>query len=214
MSFSGLRALGVAFMALVVAWFVQGPVDVALYAQAGATVELAPSKDNTLFEDAQGRASNGAGPSLFAGRTGDSAAGAVRRALIAFDVAGTIPEGSTITGAKLTLSMSRSNTGVQGFGLKRVLSDWGEGDSKTDTGQGSRATEGDATWVHTFFSTSTWENPGGDFVEATSASSDVGGLGSYAWSSDGMIEDVQAWLDDPSGNFGWVLIGSAPRHAA
>ncbi|MCA9730104.1 MAG: multicopper oxidase domain-containing protein, partial [Candidatus Eisenbacteria bacterium] len=29
----------------------------------------------------------------------------------------------------------------------------------------------------------------------------------YSWSSPGMVADLQGWVDDPSSNFGWVMIG-------
>ncbi|MGH7754539.1 MAG: hypothetical protein ACREN5_17170, partial [Gemmatimonadales bacterium] len=77
------------------------------------TVNIAASKDNTLYSE-DGNFSNGAGQHLFAGRTGGTN---TRRALIAFDVARSIPAGSTITAAKLTLSMSRTLVGEQPVGL-------------------------------------------------------------------------------------------------
>ena len=58
-------------------------------------VQLAPSKDNTLYEDASGNISNGAGDYLFAGTTATAASGAIRRGVIAFDIAGSIPAGPT-----------------------------------------------------------------------------------------------------------------------
>jgi cytochrome c peroxidase len=37
----------------------------------------------------------------------------------------------------------------------------------------------------------------------------VGGLGDYTWGTTaGMIADVQAWLDAPQANFGWLLLGN------
>ena len=61
-------------------------------------VTVPASRDNTLIEDPSGALSNGAGPSLFAGRTAQPR-NSIRRAVIAFDIAGTIPAGSVITGA-------------------------------------------------------------------------------------------------------------------
>ena len=81
-------------------------------------VTIAAARDNTLYEDASGSLSNGAGQSLFAGKTGT---GGIRRALIAFDVAGAVPAGSTITAVTLRLQMSRTRSGGQAVGLHRLL---------------------------------------------------------------------------------------------
>jgi hypothetical protein len=59
-------------------------------------VTVPPLKDNTIYGESNDL-SNGAGTSLFAGVTAMSA---IRRALLAFDVAGTLPAGSTITSAR------------------------------------------------------------------------------------------------------------------
>lgn len=41
-----------------------------------------------------------------------------------------------------------------------------------------------------------------------SGSTEVDGNGSYTWdSAPQMVSDVQSWLNDPTGNFGWLLIG-------
>jgi len=53
--------------------------------------------------------------------------------------------------------------------------------------------------------TNTWTTAGGDFAPGVSASTAVAGVGSYNWSSAGMVSDVQAWLDDPASNFGWIV---------
>ncbi|MCL4209692.1 MAG: hypothetical protein KJZ68_03420, partial [Phycisphaerales bacterium] len=67
---------------------------------------------------------------------------------------------------------------------------------------------GDATWLHRFHDTVFWTQPGGDYVAAASASRVVGGLGAYVWgSTPAMVADVQAWLDNPGSNFGWIVIG-------
>ncbi len=180
----------------------------ASYAQE--EVDLTPIKDNTLYENDTGSLSNGAGDHLFAGRVGPGGSGTIRRAVLAFDVEGAVPEGATISGVNLTLNMSRTISGSQTTTVHRLTSDWGEGASHAagEEGAGATAQSSDATWIHTFFDTDTWDNAGGDFVAAPSAAFDVGGLGSYSVESDGMVDDVQQWLDDPSSNFGWILIGN------
>lgn len=176
-------------------------------------VTITPSKDNTLYEDPNGALSNGAGQHIFAGRTGFTT-NVVRRAVVAFDVAGNVPSGATIDSATLTLHMSRAAFGAtpQTFELNRLLSDWGEGssDAAFQEGGGVASTQGDATWRHTFYATQFWSTVGGDFVAQASASQSVAGTtGFYVWGpTPQMTADVQGWLDDPTGNHGWILVGN------
>ena len=167
---------------------------------------LGSSRDNTLFEDAQGQRSNGAGKYLFAGRT-DESIEQLRRGLIGFDVAGTLPAGSTLYRVMLALHMSRSAlAGTEPMELRRVLADWGEGASDSAVlggGMGAPAATGDATWIHTFFATSTWSSAGGDFLATASASANVGGPGSYVWGS--TVEMVADAIRDCSRRGGIVL---------
>ena len=167
---------------------------------------LDPSKDNTLFEDDNGALSGGMGEFLFAGVTD---IGALRRALIHFDVSG-IPAGVTLDSVKLRLIMSRTIVGPFTVRLHRVLADWGEGASNpaAQEGNGAPSEIGDATWIHTFFDTDLWNTPGGDFDATASASRSVDQNGSYTWgSTTRMVADVQGWRDDPANNFGWIVIG-------
>jgi hypothetical protein len=73
---------------------------------SATTININPSKDNTLYEyvAADGDRSNGAGLHFFAGKTGQ---GYIRRAVLAFNVAGSIPPGSTITSVSLSMHLSR-----------------------------------------------------------------------------------------------------------
>ncbi len=177
-------------------------------ATAQNSVDLDPVKDNTLFEDDNGGLSNGVGIHLFAGVTNR---GDIRRALLAFDVAGNLPTGATIDSVRLTLDMNMTVAGAQDMALHRVTADWGEGTSNAGTsndGDGAPATTGDATWLHTFFNTATWSQSGGDFQAAASATTSVVGNGSYTWSGAGMTADVQTWLSNPADNFGWILVGN------
>jgi hypothetical protein len=172
-------------------------------------VTISASKDNTLIEDSTGSLSNGAGPVFHAGRVSATGQGTIRRGLIAFDVAGSIPPGATIQSVVLTLNMSQTNSGAQTVGLHRVLEHWGEGTSSSSGGSGAPATNGDATWLHTFFDTTFWSNAGGDYSPMASGSQSVSSVGTYTWgSTPEMVSDVQQWLDNPSANFGWVMIGN------
>ncbi|MCB0262736.1 MAG: T9SS type A sorting domain-containing protein [Calditrichaeota bacterium] len=176
------------------------------YAQT-ETVVLQPIKDNTLYEDAGGAISNGSGEYFFAGKTN---AGLIRRGLLAFDVAGTVPSGAVIDNVSLALSMSQTSSGDMSVSLHRVSQNWGEGtsDAGGNEGAGTTSTTNDATWIHTFFNTAQWNASGGDFSNEVSATQTVGASGSYAWESSQMVADVQDWLNNPGNNFGWVLIGN------
>jgi hypothetical protein len=184
-----------------------------LLALAGASmaraeiVALAPRKDNTLCESATGALSNGRGQHFFAGRNN---AGERRRAVLAFDIAGSVPAGSTITAVSLTLHMSRTIALEKAVSLHPLKADWGEGGSDATLNEGgcAAAAAGDATWIHRFAPSTLWEAPGGDFFSAPSATLNVGGVGSYTWASTpALVADVQEWLDEPAANFGWALIG-------
>jgi hypothetical protein len=187
------------------------------HAQA-ATVTLTPSLDNTLYQDSKGALSNALGPNIFAGQTNFAGA---RRAVLKFDVT-SIPAGSTITSATLTLTLTQGNTEADPQFLHRVLASWGEGTSDTgdDTlnpgGSGDFSTTNDATWIHRFYSGTTWTTPGGDFDPNFSAGTVVGDVdGPQNFSGAGLVADVQAWLNAPATNHGWLVKGleGGPRNA-
>jgi hypothetical protein len=168
-----------------------------------------PSKDNTLYQyfPAEGDLSNGAGFHFFAGENG---MGELRRGVLAFDIAGSIPPGSTITGVSLSLNMSMTSSDTpRTVELHKLLADWGEGTSHAGGGEGggAPATPGDATWRHRFYDMIFWTMQGGDFSATVSASQSVGPIGQYTWSSAQMVADVQSWLDNPATNFGWLVLG-------
>ncbi len=186
-----------------------------------ATVDLLPSQDNSIF---QGSAfednSCGDGSHLFAGAT---ASGLFRRALLRFDVAGSLPAGATIDSVTLTLEVDRTIDGQSAaMTLHAVSERWGEGAANCDTvlggGQGVAAGPGDATWLDARFQQRSWLAPGGDFGAARGAAM-VGSLGPAVWSGTdsgnaGMVADVQRWLDRPAQNRGWILIGDEGRTAS
>ena len=175
-----------------------------------ATVSIAPAADATLYESATGALANGSGQFLFVGRTGQVAGLSLRRALIRFDVAGSIPAGSTINSVELKMTVSKTISGAQTTNLHRVTADWGEGASQAtgDEGGGVASATGDATWIHRTFNTTPWTTAGGDFAAGVSGTASVDGLGEYTWTSTAqMVADVQGWLNAPAGNFGWAVLG-------
>ena len=178
------------------------------------TISLGASRDATIYENTPDN-SNGAGFTMFAG---DNGMNSPRRALLDFDVAGSVPTGSTITGVQLTLvleGVAGTDSTPRTIALHTLLADWGQGTTGAGmggggTGQGFPANPGDATWSQNHFGTSSWMNAGGDFAPTSSASAVVSqSLNSaYTWGSTAaLVSDVQNWLDSPGSNFGWLLMG-------
>ena len=183
----------------------------------GATaVRLGAIQDATLYEQDDGLRANGSGKHLFIGVTNGREK---RRALVAFDVAGSVPPGATIVSARLVLSLSRTKAEDEPSEVHRSTASWGEGSSTAGSGEGFGADSavGDATWVHRMFEAERWATPGGDFRPEASASSPVGRpqLGDVAtitWgSTPRMVADVQGWLDDPSSSYGWLVLGNEEK---
>lgn len=192
-------------------------------AAARADVVTIPASHDASIYSNKPNNSNGAGPGLFAGTDG---APQNLRSLIQFDVAGTVPAGSTITDASLTLTLgtfagdgtAQADTAARSIELHRLTVSWGEGTTLStttqisQTGQGAAANPGDATWSSRFFSPTTptaWTTPGGDFAAQVSAKvDDVGTTDNTpcTWpSTPALVADLQSWLDTPSTNAGWLL---------
>lgn len=166
------------------------------------SISLTPNHDNTLFDG--GDLSSGAGEWLFAGTTNS---GLRRRALMSFDLS-SLPAGAVINSVSLRVVCDQvSRTGVTNlYTLHKVSASWGEGASNSSSsGAGTDAAPGDATWAHRSFSSVLWTTPGGDFAPTASAGTVLTGTGTYSFSDAGMAADVQAWLANPSSNFGWLM---------
>ena len=162
------------------------------------TVQVGASKDNTIYQS-DPDVSNGHGEYVLASGT--------TRGLIQFDIgAASIPNGSTIIDAVLTLNLGLDSGGLSSVSVHRVTSAWGEAESNAsgDESQGAVAEQFDATWLYSSFDGQLWNSPGGDFG-GTSAITAVGGIGTYEWLGGGLIDDVQSWVDESSSNFGWLL---------
>ena len=181
-----------------------------LTAALASTVDLAPVRDNSIYSESSSL-SNGAGVDVFAGRT---AVGSRRRALVAFDLTG-IPAGSVVSSATLhfTLTLAPPTMDTQNVAIHRLVASWGEAGSVAlpPGGMGVQAEPGDATWGMSSYPERTWTTAGGDFAASASAVTSVGVETDvdYAWGSTAaMVADVQAWVDNPDLNHGWILIGN------
>ncbi|GAX43972.1 hypothetical protein NIES4075_49870 [Tolypothrix sp. NIES-4075] len=193
-------------------------------ASHATTIAIGASRDTTIYQNNNN--SNGTGVGMFVGNNGMNS---TRRALTYFDIAGNLPTGASITDVQLTLFLGQvaGSGGTPGRGdqtprnisLSRVTNSWGEGTSGPvppsatigGTGEGFSANVGDATWNARFYDPVNpvlWGTPGGDFAATPSATITVSQNinAGYTWGSTAaLVADVQGWLDNPSGNFGWLL---------
>jgi hypothetical protein len=174
------------------------------------TVTIVPDADTTLQESAA--ANNfGGRTALQAGAT--SGATTRKRAVVSFDVGAAVPPGATIVGAHIIITATDEPAiplTSQAFELRRVLVDWREGIQAAQNGGAAVAT--DVTWSHRLFPNTVWNTPGGnvgvDVAATNSAAFTVGDAGAYRIESTAaLVADVQAWLDRPESNYGWILLG-------
>jgi hypothetical protein len=161
-------------------------------------------EDTTIFGESEN--SGGGTDGIFAGTTAQLN---LRRALLRADLTSINP-GTTVLSATLRLTVDRSggNQGDSAFTLHRLLALWGEGTvvGPIAGGFGGDADLGDATWSANFFGSSAWDTAGGDFVLSASAEALAGQSSDIVeWTSAELAADVQAWIDDPASNFGWLI---------
>ena len=177
-------------------------------------VELSALQDTTLYEDAAGRLGNGSGQYLFVGRTWDENGidKLLRRALIKFDL-GSVPPGSTINSANFGFTIDRvplASTSAT-ISLHTMTEDWGEGASNAPgpEGRGTIAQINDATWLHRFFDSELWNTAGGDFAAVAVTSEPISSSPQSVTfaTNPQLVAAVQAWVDNPASNHGWVLLG-------
>jgi hypothetical protein len=176
-------------------------------------IEIKPDADATIFRDLDTpvtQLSSGQGTGLYAGRTA-SRANIIQRSLLRFSLS-QIPAGSTITGAQLFLSVTKvpPSAAANSLTLHRVSSAWNEGPSESFGGNGASSVAGDVSWDRRVFPATSWSTPGGDFVSTASATASApSSLTRFSFaSSAALVADVQAWLNTPSTNHGWLLRGN------
>ena len=178
----------------------------------GDSVALMPAADTTLFETNPDSNLGGAS-TVVVGTTEQF--GKKSRALFRFNGEGKVPAGSVVTNVQLVLELldvPQRGGSASVFKVHRLLKPWGEG-VKTDR-TGAAASPGEATWKARFAPATLWSAPGGlaanDFLAQESSSTKVSGLGSYTFAStSNLVADVQGWLENPTNNFGWIVISDS-----
>lgn len=172
-----------------------------------AVVSIPASQDAVIYQEASGALANGAGTYLHAGMSGPSGLNRILRSLVRFDVAGNVPAGAVITSA--TLRVVATKPGATTLSLYRVTDSWSEGPTDASSGGGGEAggaasAAGDVTWIHRAYNTQAWASAGGDF-DATARASASAAASPVEFASAALMADVQAMLDTPAGNFGWMI---------
>jgi hypothetical protein len=139
----------------------------------------------------------GSAVSMVSGKIGSNGNGEIRRALFRFDLTGQVPQGATITGASLSVTVVKVPLSPinSNFDVYRLIRPWDEGT---------------VTW-NSASSGVAWDSPGaegpGDFIPTASSFVFVSGLATYTFPAfDALLADIQAWVDNPATNFGWLLV--------
>jgi hypothetical protein len=182
----------------------------------GETVTINAAADTTLHEFFPDN-NFGAFTHVAAGATGSPKPDGslfVTRGLYRFDLAGRLPAAAKVTSAKVVLKVTFAPGGARNstFEIRRALQAWGEGTKSNQAGNtGQPATANEASWTRRLAPATSWNRPGGgaqiDFSAAISATAAVAGQATYTFESNSnMIADVQAWIENPAANFGWILM--------
>ena len=90
-------------------------------------VEVGADIDNTIFKDLL--LSNGIGEYFFAGTTKDNV---IKRALVMFDLAESVPDGVAVDSAILILVPTKVKPGSTSIDVHMLTTEWGEGSSKAE----------------------------------------------------------------------------------
>lgn len=183
-----------------------------------ATATFTPSADTTLIETAPNN-NNGAQTFFNSGTTQNNTR---TRGLVEFDLSA-IPANSVVISVDVVFNVVKQPAdgyAASTFDLHAVLVPWGEGNKTAalpgNPGQGAPASAGEATWNARMQGIASWSAPGGkagvDFAAAASASQTVYNSASSPYtfaSTPGLVADVQAWVNDPQSNHGWMLLSEA-----
>ena len=190
---------------LVFAWFATAGLSL----MEGATVNLFPSADTAMFENAPDN-NLGAQDFMPIGRT---FVPNLARGLIRFDLS-SIPSNASISSVSLRItSVFGGGGGMTPYGLHQMFTAWTEGGGVGGpdrvSGVGALAVMGEATWNAPKHLSGSWGSPGAapgaDYVTTASASVTLVALGNYTFSSAALVTDVQRWLTNNASNLGWLI---------
>jgi len=177
------------------------------------TTELTKSIDATLF-GFQNRIAAGE-ERFMAGTTKNG----IRRALLKFptdDDDNTFPSDTKVECTEIRLITTRSDeerrtVPTPVIKVHRVATQWtttGGNNLQLHGLNGGTANARDTTWKYSSYPSTEWENSGGDFYNnVLGRNVEAGDLHWYG-KTRAMAEVVQEWIDEPSTNFGFILIGS------
>lgn len=166
-------------------------------------VTIPPVADTSLFEQDPDH-NFGIATQLRVGRTQSKRA----RVLLRFDLPAVLPPTAVITNATLSITVIQApaNGGAASrLELFPMLRPWNEG-AKDD----SLASAGEPSWFVNASPDTFWGNPGGDpgvdFSPVSLTSTAVDGPSIYVFpSSVGFVQQLQQWLNFPTGNFGCLM---------
>jgi hypothetical protein len=181
---------------------------IAVASAAAATTNLVAASDTTL-QEAFPDNNLGGGPLVFSGGRKN---GGRARTLLKFDVAAALPSGSVVNSASFSIQANTTAGTSSTYSLKPMSVSWNEGDNPHASG-GSIADPGETTWNNRFAPSTPWTTAGGDYAPGDSATLAIGAVGNYTFTSTGLAVDVQAWIDTPAANNGWILISQSESTA-
>ncbi len=155
----------------------------------------------------------GAQEDVPAGTLGSTVQMARSRLLLRFDLTA-LPTGARLQAAHLRLTVTRAPAGGGAssiFTLHRLLREWQEGDRQGGLPGGSEALPGQATWNSPSAPSPFWQAPGAlagaDFATDSSSSERILGPGSFEFEfGSSQLAEIQAWIENPATNFGWILL--------
>lgn len=168
------------------------------------TVNIPVAADATIFSDSTHYA-DGRGVL----RSGKICNGNERRMLMYFDLSAYVPLNATVTDVRLDVNVFAGGSGIgnDSYKIYQLQEEWTEGPSLALSGQGVPATTNDVTWNDRTYNSVAWSTPGGTF-DSTASDTLVftTTMGNYSWTSAELINDVQFWANNPSQNYGWIII--------
>lgn len=168
-----------------------------------ATVSLTPVADAMLWENTPS-SPRGNEATIISGTAGSTIGNKRSRATLRFDLTGVVPAGAIIQSVTLSVRVTMQPSGPVNsvFELRRVLRSW---------------SEQSLTWNERS-SGNPWNAPGAsasvDFADPVSSAAFVSFPQTYTFGSTStLVADVQAWVNTPSANFGWLLKSQSEQNA-